>query len=272
MNKLLKPSTNDNEDSLLIMEKKEHRSKPIEVVFDRGSHWRARIGYVLLAMEQTIEDDVFRLTPPGVGSHFSRVRMPNAVTVKNLLAVTDQLPVAAGLILPEATLDAITYACTSGSLVIGENKVKEQLCKGAPGAKASTLVTGALRALHTLGAKRVVVATPYLDEINQLEEEYFNKRGLEILDIQGLNITNDEDIVRVSPTFMKEFASSLDRPDADAIFISCGALRVLDIIDNLEQSVGKPVVTSNQALVWDVLRLAGIEDRIEGYGTLLRDH
>ena len=82
----------------------------------------------------------------------------------------------------------------------------------------------------------------------------------------------DEDIVRVAPTFMEEFALSLDRPDADAIFISCGALRVLDIIEDLEQRVGKPVVTSNQALVWDVLRLAGIEDRFEGYGRLFRDH
>jgi len=254
------------------MPTKEHSSKPVDVVFDRGNHWRARIGYVLLAMEQTIEDDVYRLTPPGVGSHFSRVRMPNAVTVENLLAVAEELPVAAGLILPEATLDAITYACTSGSLVIGEDRVKAQLNKGAPGARASTLVTGAIRALHTLGAKRVVVATPYLDEINFLEEKYFGEQGLEVLDIQGLNITNDEDIVKVSPSFMKDFARSLDRPDADAIFISCGALRVLDIIEDLEQRVGKPVVTSNQALVWDVLRLAGIDDRIEGYGRLLREH
>ena len=90
--------------------KKSQTSEIREVVFDQGSHWRARIGYVLLAMEQTIEDDVFRLTPPGVGSHFSRVPMPNAVTVENLLAVADELPRAAALILPEVTLDAITYA------------------------------------------------------------------------------------------------------------------------------------------------------------------
>lgn len=252
--------------------KKSQKSEIREVVFDQGSHWRARIGYVLLAMEQTIEDDVFRLTPPGVGSHFSRVPMPNAVTVENLLAVADELPRAAALILPEVTLDAITYACTSGSLVVGEERVQEQLAKGAPGAKTTSLVTGAIRALHTLKTKRVVIATPYLDEINVLEGEYFNKRGLEVLEIQGLNITNDEDIVRVSPTYMRDFARSLDHPEADAIFISCGALRVLDIIEDLEQLVGKPVVTSNQAMVWDALRLAGIADRIEGYGCLFREH
>lgn len=248
------------------------QSDSVEVVFDRGSHWRARIGYVLLAMEQTIEDDVYRLTPTGVGSHFTRVSMPNAVTVENLLAVADDLPRAASLILPEATLDAITYACTSGSLVVGEDVVKKQLLKGAPGAQASSLVTGVIRAIKTLGVKKVVIATPYLDEINTLEADYFAKSGIEVLNIQGLNITNDEDIVRVSPSFMKEFAKSLDRDEAEAVFISCGALRVLDIIEELESEVGKPVITSNQALVWDTLRLSGINDKIEGFGRLFRDH
>jgi maleate isomerase len=255
-----------------VSELKEINSKSVDVVYDVGSHWRARIGYVLLAMEQTIQNDVYQLTPPGVGSFFTRVTMPNAVTVKNLMAVADDLPRAASLILPELTLDAITYACTSGSLVIGEERVKELLNQGAPGAKASSLVTGAIRALHALDAKKVVLATPYLDEINTLEYDYFNKRGLEVLDIQGLNITNDEDIARVSPKFMRDFARSVDRPDADAVFISCGALRVLDIIEDLEQALGKPVVTSNQALIWDALRLAGIDDKLDQYGTLFRNY
>lgn len=246
------------------------KSDSVEVVYDQGNHWRARIGYVLLAMEQTIEDDVYRLTPPGVGSHFTRVTMPNAVTVENLLAVADDLPRAASLILPEATLDAITYACTSGSLVVGEDVVKKQLLKGSPGAQATSLVTGVIRAIKTLGVKKVVIATPYLDEINALEADYFAKSGIEVLDIQGLNITNDEDIVRVSPSFMKEFAKSLDRVEAEAVFISCGALRVLDIIEELENEIGKPVITSNQALVWDTLRLSGINDKIEGFGRLFR--
>jgi maleate isomerase len=68
-----------------------------------------------------------------------------------------------------------------------------------------------------------------------------------------------------------EFARGLDRPEADTIFISCGALRTIEVIDALEAASGKPVVASNQAMAWDCLRLAGIDDRIEGYGRLLRD-
>jgi maleate isomerase len=79
-------------------------------------------------------------------------------------------------------------------------------------------------------------------------------------------------MVRVSPAFILDMALQLDRPDADAIFISCGALRSVDIIEALEEKTGKPVITSNQALAWDALRLAGIDNRIDGFGRLLREY
>jgi len=96
------------------------------------------------------------------------------------------------------------------------------------------------------------------------------KIGFDVLDIQGLNITNDADMVKVTPDFIKEFALSIDRQDAQAIFISCGALRSIDVVDKIEEIVGKPVIVSNQAMIWETLRLAGIKDVIDGYGSLLR--
>ncbi|MBW2059846.1 MAG: arylmalonate decarboxylase [Deltaproteobacteria bacterium] len=244
----------------------------LEIAYDRGRHWRARIGFVLLATEQTVEEDMFHLAPPGVGVHFTRVRIPDAITVETLGAVRAELADAAARILPDGNMDVLCYACTSGSIVIGEERVMAELSRGAPSARVTTLVTGVIRALRTLGAKRLVVGTPYLDEINVLERRYLEARGFEILDIQGMNILKDTDMVRVAPRFIMEFARSLDRPDAEAIFVSCGALRTLDIVDALEQKVGKPVVASNQAMFWDTLRLAGVEDRIEGYGQLLRSY
>ena len=240
----------------------------MEIQFDQGRHWRAKLGFVILAMEQTIEDDVFRLRPEGVGVHFARVRMPNEVTVETLLSTAGELPQAAARLIPQGGLDVINYACTSASFVIGEERVQHLLTQGAPTAKASTLVTGVIRALRAFKAKRLVVATPYLDEINRQEAEYFEQRGFEILDIAGFNIRNDSDMVRVTPACIRDFARSLDRSEADAVFISCGALRALDIVDELEQAVGKPVVSSNQAMIWDSLRLAGIDDAINGFGEL----
>ena len=247
-------------------------TKPNEKLFDKGRHARAKIGFVLLATEQTIEDDMFQLRPEGVGVHFARAAIPDSITVESLTRHAGDLARAAETILPDGSLDVICYACTSGSLVIGEENVFAELRKGTPKAEPTSIITAVLNALRTLGATRVAVATPYLDEINQQEADYMAAAGFEITNIQGLNLEKDSDMIRVRPEFLAEFAASVDTPDADALFISCGALRSLDIIEALEQKVGKPIICSNQAMMWDVLCRAGINDRIEGYGSLLRNH
>ena len=247
------------------------RKPPLHNIrFDQGRHPRATLGFILLATEPTIEHDMFHLTPPGVGVHFTRVRMPNEITVENLATVEAELANAAAVLQPEGDLDVICYACTSGSVVIGEDRVMAQLSRGAPNAKPTTLITGVIRALRALHVRRIVVATPYIDEINELEKCYLQDRGFEVLNIEGMKIVNGTDMHRVAPDFIAKYALSLDRADAEAIFVSCGALRSLDIINDLEKTVGKPIVASNQAMFWDALRLAGIEDKIEDYGQLLR--
>lgn len=246
------------------------KSTPREVQFDDGRHHRAKIGYVLLATEQTIEDDVATINIPGVGSHFARLPSPDSITVANLFALGDHLAPTAATLLPDGSSDVITYGCTSGSLIVGEERVFAEINKGAPNAKATSIITAVKRALKIVGAENIVVATPYLDEINADEADYMEASGFKVLDIQGLNIEKDSDMVRVTPDFIASFAASIDRPDADAIFISCGALRSLDIVDQLEQHVQKPVICSNQAMIWDALRLAGINDQIEGFGDLFR--
>jgi len=241
-------------------------------VFDDGAHGRAKIGYVLLATEQTIEDDVYRLRPDGVGIHFTRVPIPDSITVATLGDIGDSLAEATALLLPDGTLDVVAYACTSGSVVLGEDRIFAELNRGAPGAKATSLITGVMRGLRAIGAERIVVGTPYLDEINRIEADYMRRCGFDVLAIHGLGIERDSDMVRVAPGYIADFAAAIDRPDADAVFISCGALRTLDVVEAIETALGKPVVASNQAMIWDTLRLAGIDDRIGGYGRLLRDH
>jgi len=246
--------------------------QPDNAMLDQGRHNRAKIGFVLLATEQTIEENAFRLCPPGVGMHFTRAANPDSITIETLATMADDLARAASTLLPDGSLDVICYGCTSGSLVIGEDHVFKELNKGAPAAKATSLITGVIRALRAIGAKRIAVATPYLDEINTREAAYLTDSGFDVATIKGLNLERDSDMVRVRPDFIADYAASLDSPDVDAVFISCGALRSLDIVDALEQRLGKPVICSNQAMIWDVLRLAGIKDKIEGYGRLLRDH
>lgn len=247
-------------------------TQPVKIEFDKGRHERAKIGFVLLAMEQTIEDDMFRLCPPGVGIHFSRAPMANRISVSTLGAMAVGIGDAATLLLPEEDLDVVCYACTSGSVVIGEDRVFAELRRGKPNAKPTSLISSVMRALDTLCTRRIAIATPYLAEVNAIEHAYMKARGFEIVNIQGMAIENDVDMARVTPRTILEFAQSVDHPQAEALFISCGALRSIDIIDELEVKLGKPVVTSNQAMMWDCLRLAGIADRRRDCGRLFMDH
>jgi maleate isomerase len=244
------------------------QTSPDGMRFDAGRHPRGRIGFVILAMEQTVEDDVFTLTPEGVGMHFARIPMSNQVTRAQLAAMAPGISEVAGRILPEADLDALCYTCSSGVMVIGEQKVFAALRQADPKARPTTVMTGSVRALRALNAKNLVVMTPYLDEVNENVRRFLTERDFDILDLHGLNITDNSDVDRLEPGFIREYARGLDRSDADAVFICCGALRSLDIVGALEQDLKKPVVVSNQAMMWDVLRLCGIEDGFPGYGNL----
>jgi len=246
------------------------KSKQVEVLRDNGRFPRGHIGIVLLATEQITESEAMKIVPEGIGIHFSRVEMETAVTVANLCAAGEELPAAAKRIVPGVKLGAIGYGCTSGSICIGEEYAIKQLLERRDVEKATTMVTGVIHALNALNVKRIAVATPYLDEINAAEAIYLESKSFEIINIQGMNLIDDFDIASVSPAFIKEYAKGVDAPEAEAVFISCSALRSVEIIEELEEEIGKPVVTSNQAFIWDLLRLAGIEDKVDGYGKLFR--
>lgn len=242
------------------------------VRLDDGRNSRGKIGFVLIPNEQTVEEQVVRLVPAGVGVYFSRALMPHEISTASLAECGDSLAETAARILPDDKLDVVCFGCTSGSIAVGEARCISELRKGAPGAKATTLITGVRKALEAFGAKRIVVGTPYADELNTAVAEYLLGAGFELLDFQGLNLHYDRDMIRVAPDFIVEFACAIDRADADAVLISCGALRSVEVVDEIEKRLGKPVVVSNQAMIWDCLRLAGIEDRIDGCGRLFREY
>ncbi|WP_237212639.1 arylmalonate decarboxylase [Ruegeria lacuscaerulensis] len=241
-------------------------------MFDEGRHKRAKIGFVLLATEQTIEDDMMELMPAGVGAHFTRVAIPDSITVDSLTAVGADLARAASTLLPDGSLDVISYACTSGSLVLGEDTVFRELSKGAPKAIVTSLITSAIRALETLAVEKIAVCTPYLEDVNLKEKQYLENQGFHVTEIRGLNLEKDSDMIRVRLDVIEQLAHSVNSAAAEAVFISCGALRSIEVVEQLEDALNKPVICSNQAMAWDVLRNAGVDDQIAGYGRLLRNY
>ncbi len=244
------------------------KSTPRQVPYDEGTHWRALLGFIIISMDLVMEENIFRLSPEGVGPSVTRLNSPNDCNVATLAAQIDGMAEAASILQPQARPSVVCYACTSGSIVIGEDKVRAEIQRGAPWAKPSTLVTGVINALHRLDAQKIVVATPYLDEINTMEAVFLREKGFDVLDIQGLNVEDCEAMGRIKPSFIRDFALSIDHEDADAIFVSCGGIRTIDVLQEIEDAAGKPVVSSNQAMMGDCLRRAGMDDAIDGYGRL----
>ena len=237
-------------------------------VLDQGRHYRARLGFIMMSTDLAAEADFFDMAPEGVAVHITRLATEDYTTNETLSRHIEYMADAAARIQPDAQPDVISYSCTSGSIVIGEERVMAEIKKGAPWAQPMCLVRGVLDALHELNVRKIVVGTPYLDEINTVEAEFLVQKGIEILNIQGLNLSTGIEMGRVTPAFWKEFAVAIDRPEAEAIFLSCSGIRSLEVAEEIEQITGKPVITSNQAQFWSCLRRAGITDELHGFGQI----
>jgi maleate isomerase len=137
---------------------------------------------------------------------------------------------------------------------------------------AFTATSGIIDALHAVGAKRVAVCSPYTKAIDDAEHEFFSAAGFNIVGSAHLGIADAFKLA--DPTADEIFAlwEQSWRTDADASLITCLNLNSQEVIDRIERRSSKPVVTSTQATLWKLLRAAGVEDRIAGYGTLLAEH
>jgi len=243
-------------------------SKVRKPTFDKGRHSRARLGFILMSTDLAAESDFYDIAPKDVAIHITRLKTDDHTTNETLSKHIEFMADAASRIQPDTKPDVISYSCTSGSIVIGEEKIKEEIKKGAPYAIPMTLVTGVVDALRELKIKNLVVGTPYLDEINTKEAEFLNNKGFSVLNIQGLNLTKGIEFGTVTPDYWIKFAEEINEESAEAIFLSCGGIRSTEVIDQIEQKTGKPVITSNQAQMWSCLRRAGVEDQISGFGKL----
>lgn len=243
-------------------------SGPWNPVLDAGRHHRARLGFILMSTDMAAEADIFDMAPEGVGVHFTRLKTDDLTTGETLSRHIEHMADAASRIQPDLRPDVISYSCTSGSIMIGEDRVMAEIRKGAPWARPMCLVRGVIDALNELEARTIVLGTPYLDEINTVEAEYLSKMGFGVLDVQGLNLDTGVEFGKVTPEFWKTFAIEIDQPAADAIFLSCSGIRALEVVEEIEAATGKPVITSNQAQFWSCLRQAGIKDRLKGFGQI----
>jgi len=245
------------------------RPSPITPRLDeRAVRWR--LGLVALATDHTAERDFAAICPDReVGLYVARVAYANPTTVENLRAMEPRITEAAALILPGESLDALAFGCTSGSTVIGDEVVGAALQRAKPGVPWVTPASGARDALAALGVRRISVLTPYTAEVSESVWNYFRANGFEIASFTCLGMEDDTEMARIAPDSIVAAAVDACDPSAEALFISCTAVRAAREAERIEEALGKPVVTSNQAMFWRLLRSAGYRQPIPGFGRLL---
>jgi arylmalonate decarboxylase len=236
--------------------------------------YRARIGVIIPGVNVNLEPEFYRVAPEGVSIHTSRMMLLGKATQESYLRMEKDTERASEE-LATAEVDLITWACTSGGVLLTPSKIEATISRIA-GCPAVSTLTSAIAALKALGAKRVALGTPYVSFINETEIEVLEDAGFKVVSMYGLELGETQEerrgIARVPPESMHRFARHIDRPDADAIFVSCTNVAGIGEIAAVEANLGKPVITSNLVTIWHALRLAGINDRIEGYGRLLSEH
>jgi len=220
-----------------------------------------RVGLVVLSSDHTTELEFSRLVSPrGVEVFTARVEYANPTTPENLRAMTPHIKTAAASILSGTRLDVIYYSCTAGSVHIGNEAIINSIHAAKRVNKVITPSTAAVAAFKILGIEKLALLTPYMLETSQPLEPYFEREaGVEIVRHSCLGLADDCEMARLDSKTLIKAAEMADHHDADGLFISCTALRAVEIAGDIEKKIGKPVVTSNQAAIWNCLRLIGFD-------------
>jgi maleate isomerase len=242
--------------------------------FLNGDGWRARLGVVLPSVNTVMEPWAQRTVPAGVSVFAARMFMPPHVTRQALIDMDRTEGSTAIRQLSSIFPDAIAYGCTASSIVQGLNydahlRAEIEATYKVP---ATTAAHAILTAAELLGAATVSIVSPYTEEVDAAEHRYFESAGLKVHGGACLGISDGFRLAEPEPGTLFELGVKGTDMRSDALIISCLNTRSHTVIAALEQALGKPVITSTQATLWHALRLAGIKDRIPGFGRLLEAH
>ena len=230
-----------------------------------------RVGLIALASDFMIEKDFINVIKnKKIDLFVNRIECYNPLTKENLIKMSNKITDVTKDILPDQDLDCVVYGCTSGTIAAGHDSIEEKVKVAKPMADVSTPSTAAIKALKKLNIKKVSIFTPYSKKLNDDVLEYFKSEGFEVTSNSYFDIQDDYDIGKVDQDYLYDVLSKIDLNGADALFVSCTALPVLEIIDKLEKKLNTIVLSSNQALIWDTLVKIKKNNSVEGFGKLFQ--
>ena len=241
-------------------------------------HGKQRIGLMVPPANTTIEDDFDRWLPDSVRVHVNRMYSPPTpakTLVEALQAYGDHVEDTART-MAQVPLDVMAFGCTSGSFLNGvgyDAQIIDKIESVSGGVRTVATAKAVADALRELGIKKIAACSPYPPEVNERLRQYYADSGFEIVNFQPVDSEKyPMDYNQFPPEVAMDLALSVDRPEAEAIFMSCTAFKgAAESIDAIEEATGKPVVTANQATFWACMRVLGVEESIQGGGVLMRE-
>jgi maleate isomerase len=232
---------------------------------------RGSIGLIIPSANRLTEPQLNLLAPPGFRFYVTRLRFVGEHE-RSLGEILSDAAEAAELLV-DAGAELIVFHCTGRSMsegLAGERAMIEAI-HAATGRPTITTASGVLAALQALNMRRIVLASPYVSRTNQLEVAYLREAGVEVLAERGMNLPQQTDqYVAVTPAMWVDYVTAMADPAADGYFVSCTTIRAIEAIEELENALGRPVVTSNQAVLWYCLRHFGYTAPIPHLGQLMQ--
>ena len=235
---------------------------------------RARVGLIIPSSNRLTEPHFRAYMPGDIGIHITRLQMTGRHN-KSLDVLAKEVELAASA-LADARCDVIVFHCTGNSMEHGPagEKVLLDAVRSQSDAVALTTAQAVVDALKAVAIKKLVLISPYEQETNDHEIDYLAQQGFETLHDVALKVPMSQGYLSVPPSRWLEVVKENLRDDADGYFLSCTNTTQIDVVERLEQMLGKPVVNSNQATIWACLKALrsrlGEMRQVKGLGSLMQ--
>lgn len=227
---------------------------------------RTKLGVLVPSGNSTMEPELYKMAPEGVSMHFARLKLAADIE-EEIMKMTENMEQEVEK-LADADVDVIAFGCTGGSLIMGKGydfKLIKRI-KAVSNTPATSTSTAVINALKMMDIKKVSLVSPYPTWLNKKVVRFLEAHDFVVPATKCLDLETGMEKVPLEEVF--QLAKSVDRPEAEGIFISCTDFPSIDIISNLEEDLGKPVISSNIATLWDMLRIVKRKDALSRWGRL----
>jgi len=201
------------------------------------------VGVVVLQTDEVVEDELRHWLTPGTRILHTRIPNDQSVNAETLGAMEAALPHALTLLPLAAPIAVIAYGCTSGTTVIGEERVTQLVHEKFPNAAVTNPLTALKAQLHQLGVKKLALLTPYEPAVSQALHDHLSQHGIDIVSFGSFNEPHDSNVCRIDDESLKNAITTLhNQAPCDAVFASCTNLRTASWLDNFAKTLRAAVV------------------------------